>query len=322
MRPNISIIMPVRNGEKYIREAIGSIRAQTYKDYELIVVDDGCTDRTCELLDEFSRQMSLRCIHHSVNEGIARSVNDGLREAAGNFIAFLDHDDAWFPNFLEIQLAHLEAHPDVGMVHADFQTIDGEGNILEASVAASRRRSRPSGYVFPTLFLDPFIVGNSVLIRKECLDRVGGFDESLRWGDYHLWMRIARRYKIDYTNQVLTQYRQHAAQQTRDASLRPVKQDSAGLAAIRKIVETYPEIRQELGAKKIRRRMAALYFDMAFTWFSSGCVEYARESLAKAIGLWPTNLRYYGFYATCLLQPSHALALRNAWRRVRGEARI
>ena len=167
MKPNISIIMPVLNGEKYIREAIGSILAQTYKDYELIVVDDGCADSTCELVEGFSKQMNLRCIHHQGNQGIARSVNDGIRAMAGNFIAFLDHDDVWFPDFLETQLAHLEAHPDVGMVHADFQTIDGEGNVLEASVAACRERTRPSGYVFPALFLDSFIVGNSVLIDRK-----------------------------------------------------------------------------------------------------------------------------------------------------------
>lgn len=322
MKPNISIIMPVLNGEKYISEAIESILAQTYKDYELIVVDDGCTDRTYELVEGFSKRMNAKCIHHQGNQGIARSVNDGIRAVAGNFIAFLDHDDVWFPDFLETQVAHLNAHPDVGMVHADFQTIDDVGNVLEASVATCRKRARPCGYVFSALFLDSFVVGNSVLIRKECLDRVGGFDESLRWGDYHLWMRIARQYKVDYTDRVLTQYRQHAAQQTRDASVRPVQSDSAGLMAIRKILETYPEVRKELGARTVRRRMASLYCDMAYTWLSSGAIENARGSLVKAIRLWPTNLRYYAFYATSLLRPSHAMALKSAWRRMRGGAPV
>src|SRR5262245_23117936 len=111
MKPEISIIMPVRNGEKYICEAIESILAPTFRDFELIVVDDGCTDRTCELIESFRPRLNLTCIHHPVNLGIARSVNDGLQAVSGNFVAFLDHDDAWLPDFLATQILHLKAHP-------------------------------------------------------------------------------------------------------------------------------------------------------------------------------------------------------------------
>ncbi len=217
-------------------------------------------------------------------------------------------------------MTHLKAHPDVGMVHSDFQTVNAEGKILEASVAACRGRTRCNGNVFPQLFMDSFIVGNSVLIRRECLDRLGGFDESLRWGDYHLWLRIARHYKVDYTDKVLTMYRQHATQETRDLSSRTPWEDSVALLAIRKILEDYPEVRGELGESTVRRRTALLYFDMAHSWFSKGHVENARISLTKAIRAQPVNLRYYAMYALTLLQPNQALAVRNAWRRMRGEA--
>jgi glycosyltransferase involved in cell wall biosynthesis len=317
MRPEVSIIMPVLNGEKYIGEAIESILAQTYRDYELIVVDDGCTDGTRDLLKQFETKLRLKVIGHSTRQGITRSVNDGIRAASGRFIAFLDHDDMWFPNFLQSQVTYLHEHPDVGMAHSDFQTITAEGGVIEASVAASRNRKRVSGHVFPQLFMDSFIVGNSVLIRKECFEHLGPFDEELPWGDYHMWLRIAKHYKVDYVPEVLTKYRQHATQNTREMPVEKPNMESVALIAIRKLLEQYPEIRRELGEKTVRRRMAALYFDMAYSWFSRGAFRYARLFLTKAMRLWPTQFRYYVLYAASLLRPAHALAMRNAWRKVR-----
>jgi glycosyltransferase involved in cell wall biosynthesis len=310
MSHKVSIIMPVLNGQKYIGEALGSIAAQTFKDYELIVVNDGSTDGTCDQLSPFIGRIDLRCIHHATPHGIARSINDGIRDASGEFIAFLDHDDLWFPDFLETQITHMQQHPDVGMVHSDFQTVDSEGNILEASVAVCRNRRRVSGSVFPELFMDSFIVGNSVLIRKECFDRLGTFDETLRIGDYHMWMRIARHYRVDYTPKVLTKYRQH---QTQDSGTFAAEEQPPGLMAIKSILELYPEVCQELGARTIRRRMASLYGDVAYSLFSKGVGKTTRTFLTKAIRLQPANLRYYGLYAGSFLQPSQAQIARRIW---------
>lgn len=316
MKPRVSITMPVLNGEKYIDMAIGSIAAQSYRDFELIVVDDGSTDRTAEHIQRFAEKMNIKYVRHDVRQGIARSVNDGIRHSSGEFIAFLDHDDAWLPEFLETQVSYLDQHRDVGMVHSDFQTTDSEGNILEDSVARRRqRKKRPSGHVFPELFMDSFIVGNSVLIRRECIDRFGGFDEQLRLGDYHLWMRIAMQYKVDYVDKALTQYRQHATQTTRrDIAVAQPDQDSAGLQAVRKILEVYPEARQSLGDRAIRRRLASLYFDQAYSWFWGGAFRNARICLAKAIRQWPSNSKYYLFYGTSFLPSSLVMALHAGWQ--------
>jgi glycosyltransferase involved in cell wall biosynthesis len=311
MSHKVSIIMPVLNGQKYIGEAIGSIAAQTYRDFELIVVNDGSTDGTYDQLQQFMGRIDLKCIQHATRQGIARSVNDGLRNASGQFIAFLDHDDLWFPGFLETQMAHLERHPDVGMVHSDFQTVDSAGNVLEASVATCRNRKRVSGHVFPALFMDSFIVGNSVLIRKECFDRLGGFDETLRIGDYQMWLRIARNYKVDYTPKVLTKYRQHQTQDSRTFSAEDVP---PGLMALRSILELYPDVWRELGKRAIGRRMASLYVDMAHPSFTKGLGRDARIFLRKALHFEPTNLRYYALYAATFLGASQTLALQRIWR--------
>jgi glycosyltransferase involved in cell wall biosynthesis len=313
MNHKVSVIMPVLNGQKYIGQAVESIASQTFKDFELIVVNDGSTDGTLDQLKRFAGRIDLRCIHHETPQGIARSVNDGIRHAQGQFIAFLDHDDLWFPDFLQTQMAHLDQHPDVGMVHSDFQTIDGAGNILEASVATDRDRKRVSGRVFPDLFMDSFIVGNSVLIRKECFDRLGTFDETLRIGDYHMWLRIARHYKVDYTPKVLTAYRQHQTQDSRTFSAEDIP---PGLMAIQSILELYPEVRQELGPRTIRHRTAALYWDVAHALFLKGVGRNTRIFLAKAIRLEPVNLRYYGLYAASLLSPTQALVVRKIWHAV------
>src|SRR4051812_35081777 len=105
MKPKISIIMPVLNGERYIGEAIRSIVAQTYRDFELIVVDDGSTDGTRDEVERFRDQINLKVVGHVERMGVPRSVNDGLRETSGAYIAFLDHDAAYMPEFLETQLS-------------------------------------------------------------------------------------------------------------------------------------------------------------------------------------------------------------------------
>lgn len=317
MSPNVSIVMPVLNGQRYISEAIESIAAQTYTDYELIVVDDGSTDATVRCVDRLRHRLNLRYVFHSTSQGIARSMNDGVRHAVGEYIAFLDHDDAWFPAFLQTQVSHLKQHSEVGMAHSDFQTIDVAGNVIESSVATCRKRSRPSGYVFPELFMDSFIVGNSVLIRKACFARLGVFDESLRWGDYHMWLRIARHYRIDYVPEVLTKYRQHPAQSTRSELGHGDTVDSVAVQAIRKILHLYPEIHHELGHTQVNRRLASLYFDSAYSCWSKGMSHGARMCLSRSIRFFPGNPRAYLLYALSLLRTSDAMAMRRMWRYLR-----
>jgi glycosyltransferase involved in cell wall biosynthesis len=124
MKSKVSVVMAVLNGERFIDEAIQSIVDQTYKNCEIVVVDDGSTDGTRDRVWSFGDRIEIRYVRHDAPMGIAASMNDGVRHATGDLIAFLDHDDSWFPDFLETQTNYLCAHPDVGMVHSDFQTID------------------------------------------------------------------------------------------------------------------------------------------------------------------------------------------------------
>jgi hypothetical protein len=165
--------------------------------------------------------------------------------------------------------------------------------------------------------MDSFILATSVLIRKECFDKLGGFDESLIWGDYHMWLRIARHYRIDYVPKVLAKYRQHSGQNTRSLPDLRLDHDPVAISVLKKILELYPEARGELGEKGIRRRMAAVYFGAAYYWFEHRAFGNVRKCLTKAIRLSPTNSRYYALYAASLLAPAHAMAAREAWHRTR-----
>lgn len=314
MKPKVSVIMPVLNGQRFIGEAIQSIAAQTYSNCELVVVDDGSTDGTAEKVRSFMDRLEIRYVRHERPQGIAPSMNDGIRHSTGDLISFLDHDDAWFPEFVSTQVGYLEANPEVGMVHSDFQTIDVEGKIIEASVAAARGRKRPSGHVFPALFMDSFIVGNSVMIRRECFDRLGIFDESLRWGDYHMWMRIARHYRVDYVDKVLTKYRQHPTQSTRSTTGERPDAPPVAMQAIQSILQLYPEIRSELGEQKVRHRFASFYFDLGYGWYSKGEAANSRVCLRRALQLWPWNSRYLKLYAATLVGPQ----ARQGWRLLTG----
>jgi glycosyltransferase involved in cell wall biosynthesis len=316
MKLKVSIIMPVLNGERYIGQALASILAQTYNNYELIVVNDGSTDRTVECVAEYTDRIDIKLVHHSERKGVAASVNDGIRHATGDCVTFLDHDDAWLPHMLETQTTYLEQHPEAGMVYADFQTIDPDSKVIEKSVALCRGRTRPSGNVFRQLFLDSFIVAIGVLIRKECLDRLGGFDESLLWGDYHLWLRIARNYEVHYIPKVVAQYRQHNHQCTR--SVPPIEgEDPVAIQALQKILEAYPETRRELGETVIRQRMASVFFGMAYYYFEHGAFDSARRPLSRAIALWPLNIQYRLLSAATLMTPSQAAFARRMWHRIR-----
>ena len=317
LTPKVSIVMPVLNGQKYIAEAIESIVAQSYRNFELIVIDDGSTDATRERVRAFEGDCQIRYVRHAAPLGIPSSMNDGVRHATGELIAFLDHDDAWFPEFLQTQVSYLLEHPDVKMVHCDFQTIDPQGNIIEASVAQCRGRTRPSGRIFPQLFMHSLVCGNAVLVYKECFTRLGMFDESLRWGDYLMWMRIARHYRIDYVPKVMTKYRQHPSQSTRSSSVARAHEESVGLQAIHKILKEFPEVRQELGETLIRRRIASLYADVAYSSLSNGDSVNARRCAVKALASWKTDPRYYVLYAASWLQPSWFTAVRDGWRRFR-----
>jgi glycosyltransferase involved in cell wall biosynthesis len=241
----ISVIIPVYNRAAIIKECLVSVFAQTYEDYEVIVIDDGSTDNLNDVLQPY---MSRIRFFRVGNCGAACARNLGLREARGEFIAWLDSDDRWFPFKLEVEKKILDKLPrNVAFVHSDFScftdknvrvaysymreyffTLDTykltndmlypargtlrEMGIVVDSVPPGTRVYR--GDVSGKVILGPMFLTSSILIRRECLTAIGFFDESLRTGeDYALLSRVARKYEVAYLDFPTLDYRRFHSDQ-------------------------------------------------------------------------------------------------------------
>lgn len=198
--PTVSVIVPTYNRAEYVRDAIDSILAQTYQDFEIIVVDDGSTDHTKEVLGRYDGKITYL---HQSNGGSGSARNLGIRHARGKYIAFLDSDDFWLSTLLDSEVRFLEQnHYD--FVHSKMIVTDINGH--EAGYKPSRKQENT---------FDWFIKfgrwsTSTVLVKKECFEKVGYFDESLRVvQDYDQWLRIARHFRIGFLNETLSVYRQH-----------------------------------------------------------------------------------------------------------------
>jgi glycosyltransferase involved in cell wall biosynthesis len=206
--PRVSVVMAVYNEERYIGEALDSILAQHFADFEFIVVDDGSTDRTVEIL-KGCNDPRLKVFRQS-NSGQSLALNQGIKLAWGPYIARMDGDDVSLPDRLAKEVRFLDSHPEVGLVGTWCLKID-------ESSGKRRLQSLPETDAAIRRFMlrdNPFI-HSSVMVRKDALDRVGLYDRSFVWQDYDLWVRIARFYRLANIGEPLILRRKHPASMTR-----------------------------------------------------------------------------------------------------------
>jgi glycosyltransferase involved in cell wall biosynthesis len=199
MQPLVSIIIPTYNSEKYIREALESALNQTYRNIEIIVVDDGSTDNTKEVLKHYLDRIQYI---YKKNAGPASARNVGIKHAKGEYIAFLDSDDMWLPEKIELQLGVFVKDQRIGLVSCNDYEIDEKGQIL----GESKHIHYPSQKaLFNALLVQNVVSGGSnAIIKKECFDKVGLFDEHLHGTeDWDMWLRIAQRYDVIFVERPL-----------------------------------------------------------------------------------------------------------------------
>ena len=187
--PLVSVIIPTYNRGRVVGEAVDSVLAQAYSNYELIVVDDGSTDNTASILKAYGRRIHVL---RQQNRGVSAARNTGIRSAAGDLIAFLDSDDLWLPSKLGHQVAFFQQHPDAVACQTEETWIRNG-----VRVNPGKRHRKPSGMIFePSLELC-LVSPSAVMIRRSLFDRVGLFDESLpACEDYDLWLRISCRFPV------------------------------------------------------------------------------------------------------------------------------
>jgi glycosyltransferase involved in cell wall biosynthesis len=186
----VSVIIPTYNRAEKVCRAISSVLSQTYEDFELIVIDDGSDDHTREFLSRFRDNIVL--INHSQNMGVSAARNSGIAKAVGEFIAFLDSDDQWMPEKLEVQIDFFRENPDA----VACQT--GEIWIRNGiRVNPKNRHLKPSGDIFESSLELCLVSPSAVMLKRSLLDEVGLFDESFPvCEDYDLWLRISNKYPV------------------------------------------------------------------------------------------------------------------------------
>lgn len=201
--PKVSIIIPAYNAESTIKSTIEAVRNQTYRDYELIVINDGSTDRTAEIVREIADDRFK--LFSYKNGGLATARNRGIRQATGEYIAFLDADDLWTKDKLEKQVAILETNPEVGVVYSQTSYIDNESNFLYNCEPVCF-----AGDVLKELLLTNFLHnGSNPLIRQQAIATVGEFDCSLSSSeDWDFYLRLAARYPFAVVPEYQVLYRQ------------------------------------------------------------------------------------------------------------------
>lgn len=200
--PEITVLMSVYNGEKFLREAIESILNQTYRDFEFLIINDGSTDSTKEIIISYN-DPRIRVINNEQNIGLTRSLNKGLKLAKGKYIARMDADDISTPERLDKQLKYIKKRSDVGLVTSWHEIIDGKKNCISIITG---ERSFENIYYFLT-FGNQF-PHSSTLFRKKTVLDLGGYDEKYkRSQDYDLWFRLSRVTRIEMISEVLLKCR-------------------------------------------------------------------------------------------------------------------
>jgi len=297
--PKVSVIVPVYNREKYIEATLESVLAQTFQDFEIIVVDDGSVDNTRSIVGNLQKKNPDR-FHYvfQENKGVASARNKGISIAKGKYISFLDSDDIWYPNKMQLQIKVFESSPEVGLVYSSY-SLFGDDNIIVPNALAREFDVLPEGYVLSELLLRCFISSSTVMIKKEILLEMDGFNEMLAIGeDYNLWLRVAKKYPVKGLFDVLSKYRQH------DGNI--MKSDSKNIIpgeiiAVQTFVNNNPDVLDNINIVQWKNRLARTYFDFAYGLLHQGKTKRARSNLMLAIRNNPACVDYYRIYIASFL---------------------
>lgn len=223
MRRSVDVVIPVFNGALYIGQALHSVLAQDLLPAQIIVVDDGSTDATAQIVQRFSDAPVPVRYHYQPNRGLSAARNAGIRLCTGEYVAFLDADDEWYPHKLasQMELFSRGEWDNLGAVYCRYDAIDAEGCISTRHFIVEPDPLN-RGYIFERL-LDANLItgsGSGILMRRACFDSVGGFDEEFRaCEDWDMWLRLAQAYQFDYVDQKLVRIRMHSQNMQKNSRL-------------------------------------------------------------------------------------------------------
>jgi glycosyltransferase involved in cell wall biosynthesis len=261
--PLVSVIIPTYNRGWVLREAIDSVLAQDFKDFELIVVDDGSTDNTPLILDSYHQELM---VIRQPNKGVSAARNRGIAAASGRLIAFLDSDDFWLPRKLSEQVDFFNSNPDAVINQTEEIWIRNG-----VRVNPKTRHHKVSGMIFEPSLALCLVSPSAVMIKRSLFDDIGLFDENLpACEDYDLWLRISWRYPVHLIETPLIIKRGgHADQLSKAPGL-----DKFRIQALRKVIES-----GQLGEESYQAAIRTLQEKCAI--FASGCRKRGKDAEAQ-----------------------------------------
>ncbi len=249
----VSVIIATYNMGHYLCAAVQSALAQTYPSVEVLIVDDGSTDDTPQIVQQWIGDARVR-LYRQANAGKARAMNRGFELSRGRFVAFLDADDVWNPDKLAQQMPLFSGRPELGVVYSDYQCMDGEERPLVKGITPMRR-----GWVTGSLLIENFVCYSAGVVRREGLERGGGFDEALGMGiDYDLWLRLSAHWQFDFVPQPTVRYRIWAGQMSKNYR----KRYESAIRIMRSFLANNPGI---VNANVVREAWAHTYAGRADT---------------------------------------------------------
>ena len=276
---HISVVIPSYNYGRYLRTAVDSALAQTARPMEILVIDDGSQDDTREVMQAYVPNPYVHYIYQE-NRGLSAARNTGILAATGEWVAFLDSDDAWHPQKLERVTHVIEKNPELSAVSSD--------NVCFETVLPEAERLRPDRQPLKSIGLRdlvygvPFSGGSGAVVRRECFQRVGLFDESLRAvEDLEMWLRIAARYPMVRLQEPLNFVRVHATSMSAKADLMEQNHQKV----VDKVFAHIPELRGKWLWKRVAT--ARLHRGVAIMHFEAGNRLAGRRSLRRSISACP-----------------------------------
>jgi glycosyltransferase involved in cell wall biosynthesis len=306
--PAVSVVIAAFNAERTITETLESIAAQTFRDFEVIVVDDGSTDRTPKIAAGFSQTICLR----QPNRGQPAARNRGIAAARGGYVAFVDADDLWKPEKLEKQVKFLAAHPESGMVYSDAEVFDAaSGNTI---CRVSQKCRLHEGDVLERLLLKSFIPSPTPMVRRALFSQTGVFDEApeLAIGeDWNMWLKIAACSSVGVVREPLAKVRMHAASMTSTANV------ETSLKAKRLIVERAVQRNPERLSTFKARALIELEISAGMRYLRLGKPSNARALFAAVLRERPASLSAQVGMAATWMPARLAAALGGRLRGVR-----
>jgi glycosyltransferase involved in cell wall biosynthesis len=310
----VSVIIPAYNYGHFVGESVRSVLNQTFTDFELIVVDDGSTDDTAQIISAFNDHR-IRYIYQK-HQGVGAAQNCGIMNAKGEYITILGSDDIYLPDNLDIKVKYLDSHASVGLVCSDAYVFDNNtGAILGRFwrdpkvshfwVDPERAAREP---LRELLYRGCFIMPQATMVRREVFKDIGYFDESLpTHEDWDLFLRMILRYRVEIIDKPLLKLRRH----TSNLSENQDKMYFGAVGAINKAMKCSSLSREEL--KLLKNRLSPQHFRFARQSLLKGQVSVAREALIAGIKLDPCNIKLYVHLVLSLLGSRRFLALRG-WK--------